>query len=73
MVLPSKKSDFAMVLSSKMAYSGDNTMILSDFFDDCTMVLLKLKNISRKTTPWRKNQVIDFCPMLLLLNFDVLS
>ena len=57
-----------MVLSPK---KSDRTMVLSNFFDDNTMVLLKFKNPTRLTTPWRKNRVIDFCAMVLLSNIYV--
>ena len=45
-----------------MANFSDGTMVLSDFFYDNTMVLLKSKDPIRLTTPWRKIQVIDFAP-----------
>ena len=34
--------------------------MLSDFFDDSAIVLLKTKKATQLTTPWRKNRVIDF-------------
>ena len=44
MVLSSKKSKSSMSLYPKLAIFDDSTMMLFDFFDDCTMVLLKSKN-----------------------------
>ena len=40
--------NITMMLSSKMANFGDGTMVLSDFFDDCAMVISKSKNPTMK-------------------------
>ena len=40
-----------MELSSKMAYSGDNTMVLSNFFDDCNILLIFIIKIDQSPSP----------------------
>ena len=51
-----KKSDSIMVLWSKMANFGDNTMVQTDFFDDSTMVLLELKKKHASTVEDRYSE-----------------
>ena len=46
MVLSSKKSNRTMLLSPKLAIFDDSPMVLFDFFDDSSTVLLKFKNPS---------------------------
>ena len=47
MVISLKKTDSTMVISPKLAIFEDITKVLSVFFNDVTMVLLKSENLTQ--------------------------